>query len=167
MKSRTSSFAGIRKRHTMTSKTTIPNPRINGYSTGAPPSYQATTRAYTSERVHVAVREQPVDGTFRVEQRSDESETVPRRKCRPSFRLSVCRTCPEGRRSYDRAIAEIQQDVHALNVKGETTKRLQAEAGEVMLEIVRRYFDAAGDVFEVSVSVHPATRFSVSMRLTR
>jgi DNA-binding GntR family transcriptional regulator len=32
---------------------------------------------------------------------------------------------------------------------------------------VRRYFDAAGELFEVSVSVHPADRFSVSMRLQR
>jgi len=68
---------------------------------------------------------------------------------------------------YGRAIAEIQQDVHALNVTGEMTERLQVDAGAAALEIVRRYFDASGEVFEISVSVHPATRFSVSMRLTR
>lgn len=68
---------------------------------------------------------------------------------------------------YGRTIAEIQQDVHALNVTGDMTRRLQVEEGAAALEIVRRYFDASGTAFEVSVSLHPATRFAVSMRLTK
>ena len=35
------------------------------------------------------------------------------------------------------------------------------------LEILRHYFDAAGQLFEASVTVHPADRFSVAMRLQR
>jgi DNA-binding GntR family transcriptional regulator len=46
-------------------------------------------------------------------------------------------------------------------------KRLSVKAGTAALEIVRRYLDASGATFEVSVSVHPAERFSVSMRLKR
>jgi len=41
------------------------------------------------------------------------------------------------------------------------------EQGAAVLKIVRRYLDAEGLAFEVSVSVHPADRFSVSMRLQR
>jgi len=34
-------------------------------------------------------------------------------------------------------------------------------------KFVRRYLDVEGKSFEVSVSVHPAARFSVAMRLKR
>jgi DNA-binding GntR family transcriptional regulator len=44
---------------------------------------------------------------------------------------------------------------------------LQAEAGSPALMIVRRYFDAAGHVFEITVTIHPAERFTFSMELNR
>ena len=67
---------------------------------------------------------------------------------------------------YGRCIAEIRQDVRAFNV-GDTdiSRALGLRPGEAALKIVRRYFDASGNVFEVSVTVHPADRFSLSMRL--
>lgn len=69
---------------------------------------------------------------------------------------------------YDRHIAEIHQDVRAFTITdGDMARKLQVEAGASALKIVRRYFDADGELFEVSVSVHPADRFSVSMRLRR
>jgi len=69
---------------------------------------------------------------------------------------------------YDRHIAEIQQDVRAFTISdGEMARKLQVEAGAPALKIVRRYLDADGELFEASVSVHPADRFSVSMRLRR
>ncbi|MGU7774344.1 GntR family transcriptional regulator [Burkholderia sp. MR1-5-21] len=68
---------------------------------------------------------------------------------------------------YGRCVAEIQQNVQAVNLSAEMAERLQAEAGTAALEIVRRYIDSTGTAFEVSVSVHPAERFSVSMRLKR
>lgn len=69
---------------------------------------------------------------------------------------------------YDRQIAEIWQDVRAFTITDEAmAKRLQVDVGASALKIVRRYFDAQGDMFETSVSVHPADRFSVSMRLRR
>jgi len=46
-------------------------------------------------------------------------------------------------------------------------KALLVEQGAAALKIVRQYLDADGQAFEVSISVHPADRFSVSMRLTR
>ncbi|WP_309406341.1 UTRA domain-containing protein [Cupriavidus basilensis] len=67
-----------------------------------------------------------------------------------------------------RCIAEIRQDVRAFHV-GDTdiSRTLGLTPGEAALKIVRRYFDASGHVFEVSVTVHPADRFSLSMRLQR
>ncbi|WP_404989961.1 MULTISPECIES: UTRA domain-containing protein [Caballeronia] len=62
---------------------------------------------------------------------------------------------------------EIQQDVRAIAVSAEMARRLRVEAGTAALEIVRRYLDASGATFEISVTVHPAERFSVSMRLKR
>ncbi|MBC8636349.1 GntR family transcriptional regulator [Caballeronia sp. EK] len=68
---------------------------------------------------------------------------------------------------YGRCIDEIQQDVRAINVSADMARRLRVEAGTAALEIVRRYLDASGATFEVSVTVHPAERFCVSMRLKR
>lgn len=69
---------------------------------------------------------------------------------------------------YDRQIAEIQQDVRAFSIiDAELARKLQVKPGASALKIVRRYFDAEGKLFEVSVSVHPADRFAVSMRLRR
>lgn len=68
---------------------------------------------------------------------------------------------------YGRRIAEIQQDIQAIEVPQHMARALTIKAGAAALQIVRRYFDAAGQVFEVSVTVHPAERFSVSMRLQR
>lgn len=44
---------------------------------------------------------------------------------------------------------------------------LQLDPGKPVRKIVRRYLDAAGEVFEISVTAQPAERFSVSMRLRR
>jgi GntR family transcriptional regulator len=69
---------------------------------------------------------------------------------------------------YDRQIAEIRQDVRAFAISDSAmARKLQVEPGATALKIVRQYFDAEGEVFEISVSVHPADRFSVSMRLRR
>jgi GntR family transcriptional regulator len=68
---------------------------------------------------------------------------------------------------YGQCIAEIQQGVRAVLVSQEMAVRLQVVIGTAALEIERRYLDAAGETFEVSISVHPAERLSVSMRLKR
>jgi GntR family transcriptional regulator len=69
---------------------------------------------------------------------------------------------------YGRQIAEIHQDVRAVQISDAAiAQALQVDTGATALKIVRRYLDAQGLVFEVSVTVHPAERFSVSMRLQR
>jgi DNA-binding GntR family transcriptional regulator len=68
---------------------------------------------------------------------------------------------------YGRRIARIRQDIRATAVPAHLAGELAAEAGSSALMIVRRYFDAAGEVFEITVTIHPAERFVFSMELKR
>lgn len=68
---------------------------------------------------------------------------------------------------YGRRIAEIRQEIRALTVPDPFAPSLQVEPGTTALKIVRWYLDAAGQVFEISVSIHPADRFAVAMQLKR
>ncbi len=68
---------------------------------------------------------------------------------------------------YGRRIAEIQQDIKATIASEKMALKLHVDTGTPMLKIVRRYLDMAGQIFEASVTFHPAERFSLSMRLRR
>ncbi|MBC3916214.1 GntR family transcriptional regulator [Undibacterium sp. CY18W] len=68
---------------------------------------------------------------------------------------------------YGRRIEQIQQEIRAVTISEPIAQSLQVDAGSTALKIIRWYYDAAGDLFEVSVSIHPAERFSVSMLLKR
>lgn len=86
---------------------------------------------------------------------------------------SVVRDAPETLASslieerYGRRIARIRQDIEAVTVPREYAEALRAEAGSPALRITRHYIDAADEVFEISVSLHPADRFKFSMEMTR
>lgn len=68
---------------------------------------------------------------------------------------------------YGRRIEKIEQEIHAVTIAEPVAQALQVAAGTAGLKIIRWYSDAAGEVFEVSVSTHPGERFSVSMLLKR
>ncbi|MEN9629474.1 MAG: hypothetical protein RJA10_2701, partial [Pseudomonadota bacterium] len=68
---------------------------------------------------------------------------------------------------YGRRIARIRQDLRAVMVPLHLAQELRVDAGSPALMIVRRYFDAADEVFEVTVTLHPAERFTFSMELHR
>jgi GntR family transcriptional regulator len=68
---------------------------------------------------------------------------------------------------YGRAISVIQQEIHGMCLPKGLAGELQAAPGTAALKIVRRYLDSSNQVFEISVSVHPADRFSFSMEMTR
>ena len=68
---------------------------------------------------------------------------------------------------YGRRIACIQQEVNAISLPKALSEPLHAEAGSPALKIVRRYLDSADVPFEISVSVHPADRFTFSMQMSR
>ena len=68
---------------------------------------------------------------------------------------------------YGRRIARIRQDVDAIALSKPLSEELRADTGSPALKITRRYLDSTGDAFEISVSVHPADRFTFSMQMER
>ncbi|MFJ3055363.1 GntR family transcriptional regulator [Herbaspirillum sp. NPDC087042] len=70
-------------------------------------------------------------------------------------------------RRYGRRVAEIRQVVRGILIEAQAADALGVTPGSAGLEIIRQYIDAAGQVFEVSVSTHPSDRFVIAMRLER
>jgi GntR family transcriptional regulator len=68
---------------------------------------------------------------------------------------------------YGRRSAEIRQDVDAIALPAVRAAALQAKPEAPALRIVRQYLDEKGKVFEISSTIHPAGRFTVSQRLRR
>ncbi|WP_298235381.1 GntR family transcriptional regulator [uncultured Azohydromonas sp.] len=68
---------------------------------------------------------------------------------------------------YGRRIACVQQEVNAVSLSKALSEPLVAEAGSPALKIVRRYLDSSDVPFEISVSIHPADRFTFSMQMNR
>lgn len=68
---------------------------------------------------------------------------------------------------YGRRIAQIRQDIQAVSVPPALAGELQIEAGAPALKVVRRYFDSARKAFEITITIHPAERFTFSMQLNR
>jgi GntR family transcriptional regulator len=67
-----------------------------------------------------------------------------------------------------RPITEVVQEMGASGIPaGPVAEALEAAAGGHALEITRRYLDPAGAPLAVSVSLHPAGRFSYVSRLRR
>lgn len=70
-------------------------------------------------------------------------------------------------RRYGRRVAEIRQVVQAIAIPETIAEALQVSPGLPGLQIIRRYYDASGQLFEATLTVHPADRFAVSMQLKR
>ena len=68
---------------------------------------------------------------------------------------------------YGHRIAQIRQEIHAMAITEAMAKHLQVAPGTPALKIIRWYLDRTNRPFEISVSVHPAGRFAVSMQLER
>lgn len=68
---------------------------------------------------------------------------------------------------YGRRIAEVRQDVEGMLIDKVMADRLATTEGSAALRVMRRYLDGAGACFEVSISVHPAGRFTLSTTMKR
>lgn len=66
-----------------------------------------------------------------------------------------------------RTTHRVDQQVRAVPMPAEPAAALGLETGCPALEFVRRYFDAAGELFEVTVGVHPGGSFSYRTTLVR
>lgn len=93
---------------------------------------------------------------------------------RPEY-AGIARHRRHGQIPFSDQIAEMY-GVHAASTDFEITASLvpegyaamlKAAAGSAALTAVRRYVDAGGRLFEVSVSVHPAPRYSFNFQLRR
>ena len=68
---------------------------------------------------------------------------------------------------YGQHIKEMVQDLRAVPLPAAVARRLGVEPQEPGLRIVRHYFNRNGEVVEISVTHHPAERFSLRTKLTR
>ncbi|MFD8863249.1 GntR family transcriptional regulator [Streptomyces sp. NPDC059590] len=66
-----------------------------------------------------------------------------------------------------RAVARVVQQVRAVGVPAEAAAHLGVAPGSPGLEFVRRYYDASGALFEVTVSTHAGDRFAYETVLQR
>ncbi|MGV9852139.1 GntR family transcriptional regulator [Streptomyces sp. NPDC003442] len=66
-----------------------------------------------------------------------------------------------------RSVERVVQQVRAVSVSAEAAARLALEPGSPGLEFVRRYYDASGVLFEVTVSTHAGDRFVYETVLQR
>lgn len=80
----------------------------------------------------------------------------------PAVLISSLVETREGRR-----IAEIAQDIDAALITPAQAALLSCEPNTAGLRLVRRYLDPAGVSFLITVTVHPADRFTFSLRLRR
>ena len=68
-------------------------------------------------------------------------------------------------RHFDQRPAKIEIDMFAGEISPEHAAALEVEPGTPALVIVRRYAEASGRHYEISVIEHPAGRFTYSMEL--
>ncbi len=68
-------------------------------------------------------------------------------------------------RHFDQRPAKVEIDLFAGEISAEHAVELGVEAGTPALIIVRRYAEASGRHYEISVIEHPAGRFTYSMEL--
>lgn len=68
---------------------------------------------------------------------------------------------------YQQSIATVQQTVCAVTLANPIAKRLKVQAASPGLRVIRRYLNASGEAVEISVSFHPAEKFSIRTQLNR
>jgi GntR family transcriptional regulator len=64
-------------------------------------------------------------------------------------------------------VSEVRQEVSATALEAQMALQLAANEGSPALMVLRRYFDRRKALFEFSVSIHPAGRYSVTSALRR
>lgn len=65
------------------------------------------------------------------------------------------------------SIGEVRQEVTAVLITAEQAARYQVDEGTAALEVRRIYTAADGRIVQVTVNIHPAARFRLSMTLRR
>lgn len=68
---------------------------------------------------------------------------------------------------YGIRIAEIKQEISATLLNDEFAKLLDAKTKSPALQIIRSYIDTSNEAFQITVTTHPANRYSFSTKLRR
>ncbi len=83
------------------------------------------------------------------------------------LRKSAGLICEMVEQQFGRVVREVRQEIRAVGVPARIAKQLGAEPDGHALEITRHYVDQNGIVFEATVSVFPADRFTYALQLRR
>lgn len=70
-------------------------------------------------------------------------------------------------RRFGETIIEVEQQIDAAVLRREEARELDANEGDPALRITRRYFVTGRRLIELSISLHPADRFSYAMTIKR
>lgn len=62
-------------------------------------------------------------------------------------------------------ISQVTQDIQAVSASASVAAELKVPRRSPCLQILRCYYDTAGRLFEISVSIHPGERFAYSMHI--
>jgi DNA-binding GntR family transcriptional regulator len=68
---------------------------------------------------------------------------------------------------YDETLDRVQMEIEAGLVPARMAKRLKVAAGSPALFVLRRYLNAAGEAFEITLSVHPYQRYRYAFEVRR
>lgn len=68
---------------------------------------------------------------------------------------------------FGQSIVEVHQEIGAVLISAALANDLKVEAGTAALEVRRTYKTSDGDIAQVTINTHPASRYSHSMTLHR
>lgn len=68
---------------------------------------------------------------------------------------------------YGKAISEIKQEIIPILLSKNQAHQLKCNDSEPALKIIRSYIDTANEVFEITITTHPADRYTFVTRLRR
>jgi GntR family transcriptional regulator len=68
---------------------------------------------------------------------------------------------------FGASIVEVHQEIAAVLISPELADRLKIDAGTPALEVRRTYKTSDGEVAQVTINTHPASRFRHSMTMRR
>ncbi|WP_169716351.1 GntR family transcriptional regulator [Oceanimonas doudoroffii] len=70
-------------------------------------------------------------------------------------------------KQFGKQSTQVDQAISACIIHRDVADQLEAQEGEAALHLVRKFIDDKNEIFEVSESVLPASRFTYNMRLRR
>ncbi len=70
-------------------------------------------------------------------------------------------------RHYGETLVEVEQQIDAVTITGEQAQLLEVAEGTPALRVIRRYYATGRRLIELSINLHPAKRFTYTMRIKR